>query len=56
MLTVDADPTTRTSPTIADTDGDGLADGIEDRNRDGRLDADESSPRLRDSDGDGLTD
>jgi hypothetical protein len=40
----DADPSTTTSATLADTDGDGFSDGEEDRNRNGRVDAGESDP------------
>lgn len=39
-----------------DSDGDGLADGFEDANVNGRRDAGETSTRQRDSDGDGLWD
>ena len=39
-----------------DTDCDGLADGVEDVNRNGRHDIGETDPRLRDSDFDRLTD
>lgn len=40
----DADPTTTTSPTSADSDGDGTPDGFEDSNRNGRVDVGESNP------------
>jgi hypothetical protein len=40
----------------ADSDGDGLADGAEDENGNGTVDAGESSPTLKDSDGDGADD
>jgi hypothetical protein len=40
----------------ADSDGDGLADGREDSDRDGVVDAGESSPILSDTDGDGADD
>lgn len=40
----DADRTTVTDPTKADTDGDQLADGVEDKNHDGKLDLGESDP------------
>ena len=36
---------TGTDPLVADTDGDGVADGQEDKNRNGRIDAGESDPR-----------
>ena len=60
----DADPTTTTDPTKADTDNGGVSDGAEDPNRNGRIDAGERNPndpsddtmRPVDSDGDGLTD
>ena len=45
-----------TNPTIQDTDGDGLPDGLEDRNSDGRVQSDETDPRNPDSDADGLLD
>ena len=40
----------------ADTDEDGLADGLEDRNGNGRVDHGETDPRSADTDGDGLPD
>jgi hypothetical protein len=40
----------------ADSDDDGLADGVEDANRNGLVDAGETDPCLADSDGDGLQD
>jgi hypothetical protein len=40
----DADPNTTTNPLLADTDGGGVADGAEDRNFDGRVDAGETNP------------
>ncbi len=62
----DLDPSTVTHPTRVDTDDDGLADGSnaqggEDMNHNGRVDASESDPNdpndgLRDQDGDGLID
>jgi hypothetical protein len=45
-----------TSASDADTDDDGLADGIEDANRNGLVDAGETHPCLADTDGDGLQD
>ncbi len=45
-----------TNPSDADTDDDGLADGVEDANRNGVVDAGETSPLLADTDGDGLQD
>ncbi|HMV67707.1 MAG TPA: hypothetical protein PKA64_12735, partial [Myxococcota bacterium] len=62
-FTPDADPLTTTDPCVADSDGDGLADGEEDLDRDGAWDADqpglaadETDPLRDDSDGDGLDD
>ena len=52
----DADPSTGTSPTVADTDGDGVVDGDEDLDRDGAHGSEESDPNLLDTDGDGLPD
>ncbi|MFO0604537.1 MAG: hypothetical protein U0324_15250 [Polyangiales bacterium] len=45
-------------PRTADTDGDGVSDGLEDRNLDGIIDTahGETDPRLTDSDGDGRGD
>ncbi len=40
----DANPATQTNPTIADTDGGSVADGVEDVNRNGRLDGGETDP------------
>ncbi len=40
----DLDPTTTTDPERADTDRDGLEDGVEDANRNGRVDPGESDP------------
>lgn len=45
-----------TDPALADTDGDGLSDGQEDRDRDGVVDAGETSPVSNDTDGDGADD
>lgn len=45
-----------TIPNDLDTDDDGLADGDEDRNRNGVVDDGESDPREFDTDGDGLSD
>ncbi len=46
----------QTDPLNPDTDGDGIPDGVEDANQNGRLDPGESDPLLADSDGDGLDD
>ncbi len=43
-FTPDADPTTTTNPANPDTDGDGLLDGQEDQNRNGRVDPGETDP------------
>ncbi len=66
----DQDPASTTDPTRADSDADGLADGLEDANGSGRRDfagplggtgtssasGDETDPRNPDSDGDTLSD
>ncbi|MCK6569512.1 OmpA family protein [Myxococcota bacterium] len=52
----DVDPTTTTHPLRADTDGDGLTDGAEDRDGDGAVDPTETDPTAADSDGDGIAD
>lgn len=64
LFVADADPSSTTDPTRADTDGGGAADGVEDLNRNGRVDEGETNPNDPeddgdapvDSDGDGLTD
>ncbi len=63
---VDADPTSSTDPSNADTDADGLLDGAEDANADGAtvntigatgtMGSGETDPRNLDTDGDGLLD
>jgi hypothetical protein len=45
----DADPETSTDPLTADTDGDGLKDGAEDANRNGRVDQNETDPNKPDT-------
>lgn len=45
----DADPGTTTNPLNADTDGDGIPDGTEDANRNGRVDAGETDPNVSDA-------
>lgn len=52
------DPNEDTNPLIADTDNDGIADGDEDKNKDGIWNAHllETSPLMMDSDGDGYFD
>ncbi|CAE7835051.1 unnamed protein product [Symbiodinium necroappetens] len=52
----DLENTTCTAAGDADTDDDGLPDGIEDANRNGMVDPGESDPCLADTDGDGLLD
>jgi MYXO-CTERM domain-containing protein len=61
----DADPATRTSPLLRDSDGGGVRDGSEDGNHNGRVDAGEINPvvgnaaddaSVLDADGDGLSD
>ncbi len=60
----DADPATTTDPTSVDTDSDGVRDGNEDFNFNGKRDTDgasgsewvESDPTLSDADGDGIID
>ncbi|NPA75088.1 MAG: hypothetical protein GXO25_03275, partial [Euryarchaeota archaeon] len=53
----DADPATKTDPLSNDTDGDGILDGMEDRNHNGMVDPyRESSPLSNDTDGDGIPD
>jgi hypothetical protein len=44
------------NPVKADSDNDGLADGQEDSNYNGWLDAGETDPTVKDTDGDGLSD
>ena len=53
---IDLNPTTKTNPLIADTDGDGLLDGVEDANKNGRVDEGETDPLVADSDGDLIAD
>ncbi len=59
----DLDPASTTSPLLADTDGDGQRDGLEDLNANGMVDAGEGDPNAAltqtiviDQDGDGLCD
>jgi hypothetical protein len=44
----DADPATKTDPLNPDTDGDGVKDGQEDRNANGRVDPGEGNPSVKD--------
>ena len=58
FFTADLDPSTLTDPLVADSDGGGIADGTEDLNRNGRVDAGEGDPldpNDDDTDGDGLS-
>ncbi len=52
----DEDPSTKTHPMLPDTDNDGLQDGQEDVNHNGRKDTGETDAANRDSDSDGLSD
>ena len=52
----DEDPSTTTDPRDADSDDDGLLDGEEDANADGRAAWGETDATLADTDGDGLLD
>jgi parallel beta-helix repeat protein len=45
VFVADSDPSTTTRATFRDTDGGGIHDGIEDANRNGRIDAGEIDPR-----------
>ena len=45
----DMDPATNTDPLNADTDGDGVKDGDEDTNHNGRVDAGETDPAVKDA-------
>jgi hypothetical protein len=45
-----------TDPLLADSDGDGLDDGVEDVDQDGVVDPGETDPNLADTDGDGFSD
>jgi hypothetical protein len=47
----DLDPSTHTDPLKADTDGDGIKDGDEDKNHNGRVDAGETNPDVSDQKG-----
>jgi hypothetical protein len=66
---LDTDPLSRTNPYLADTDGDGIDDGVEDVNKNGKCDCDkngdgnydpdeeeETDPSKRDTDDDGIFD
>ncbi|WP_395806648.1 adventurous gliding motility lipoprotein CglD [Archangium minus] len=55
-ITPDASTAVNTSPVNPDSDGDGLLDGAEDTNKNGKVDDDETHPLLVDTDCDGLRD
>jgi CSLREA domain-containing protein len=55
-IPADGERKLRTSDTDRDSDDDGLADGAEDKNRNGAVDKKETSPAKADSDGDRLGD
>ena len=50
VFAADADPATVTDPLKDDSDDDGIVDGNEDLNRDGRVDPGETDPSSADSD------
>jgi len=52
----DAHPATWTSPTDDDHDDDGILDGNEDKNHNGKVDGGETDPRNIDTDSDGMRD
>ncbi|WP_093517313.1 Ig-like domain-containing protein [Stigmatella erecta] len=52
----DADPLSKTDPRKADTDGDGLSDGEEDKNHSGAIDPGETDPNKADTDEGGVND
>jgi subtilisin family serine protease len=52
----DLEKMTSTDPNDADTDDDGIPDGLEDTNHNGVVDAMETDPCNRDTDGDGIQD
>jgi hypothetical protein len=56
FTSLDADPATKTNPTLKDSDADCLDDNYEDTNRNGRVDRGETDPTNPDSDDDGLAD
>jgi hypothetical protein len=56
LFVPDADSTENSDPLLWDTDADGLSDGEEDQNHDGRVDGGETHFLLSDSDGDGCMD
>lgn len=56
FFVADADPGTTTSPKKVDSDGDGINDGVEDKNHNGKKDDSETDAASADTDGDGLDD
>ncbi|PTL80388.1 thrombospondin [Vitiosangium sp. GDMCC 1.1324] len=52
----DANTALNTNPVNPDTDGDGLSDGVEDANKNGSVDDNETHPLRKDTDCDGLVD
>jgi len=52
----DEDPNSTTNPLITDSDGDGLLDGEEDENNNGKRDGTETAADLNDTDGGGQSD
>ena len=56
IFQADADPLTTTGAVDADADDDGLKDGTEDANKNGKVDIGESDPNVYDTDGDGMDD
>lgn len=56
VFKADADPGTTTDPLLRDSDEDGLVDGAEDVNANGKQDAGETDPADWDSDNDGTSD
>jgi len=56
LFVADSDPATTTSPIDDDTDDDGIIDGNEDVNHNGKTEENETAPFLADTDNDGLND
>ncbi len=58
LFVADTDPTSVTNGLMGDTDGDGLSDGAEDADHDGKWDKaqGETDPAVYDTDGDGMDD
>ena len=55
VLTTKNDPLDP-SDDYVDTDGDGIVDKLEDKNKNGKVDAGETDPKKKDTDGDGISD